>query len=155
MPCLWLNHNKSQIFINVAIFDANGLVDLGGGEVDFGAGNINDHMFKALVDTGAQRTMISKAAAQKLKLRPIGKFPVLGVGGVSYHNNYLFNVGFVVGSKGSGENEYKFEAHILQDLIQGGELDLENAGFDVLLGMDVLATGSLAVEGVGTFSFSF
>jgi hypothetical protein len=39
--------------------------------------------------------------------------------------------------------------------IQGAELGFEGRGFDALLGMDVIATDSLAIEGIGTFSFSF
>jgi hypothetical protein len=44
---------------------------------------------------------------------------------------------------------------ILPPPIHGGEITSTGGQFDVLLGMDVISTGSLAVEGIGTFSFSF
>ncbi len=112
-------------------------------------------MFKALVDTGAQSTMISKNAAQKIGLKPIGRVPIMGVGGVSNHNNYLFQVGFVMQVADDETNQNIRQIHVLQGQIEGAEMVIEGAGFDVLLGMDVISTGSLAVEGSGTYSFSF
>jgi hypothetical protein len=44
---------------------------------------------------------------------------------------------------------------VFHDAIQGAELAIGQGGFDVLLGMDVIGMGSLAVEGSGTYSFSF
>jgi hypothetical protein len=44
---------------------------------------------------------------------------------------------------------------VFQNVIQGVELAIGPGGFDVLLGMDVIGMGSLAVEGSGTYSFSF
>lgn len=158
MPCVWLQHNKSQLFMNVTIIDATKVTDL------LSSNNGNDapkagqkpQMFKALVDTGAQSTMISKSAAKKIGLKPIGKVPIMGVGGVSNHNNYLFHVGFVMQvPDDGGANQNILQMHVLQAQIQGAEMDLVGAGFDVLLGMDVISTGSLAIEGSGTYSFSF
>jgi hypothetical protein len=47
------------------------------------------------------------------------------------------------------------KVHVLQTVIHGVEFDPGNAGFDVLLGMDVIRTGTLVVQGDGNFSFSF
>ena len=55
------------------------------------------HVFRALIDTGAQSTCITSTAAEKVGLVPIGKVPILGVSGLQYHNNYLFKVGFAFG----------------------------------------------------------
>ncbi len=153
MPCVWLQHNKSQLFINVAIIDANKIADLVGGVLEEQVQPPT--MFKALVDTGAQGTMISANVAKTLSLRPIGKAQVMGVGGMSEHNNYLFNVGFTMSEPEIEPGVARITLHLIQTPIQGGELNLEGAGFDVLLGMDVLSTGSLAIEGIGTYSFSF
>ena len=156
MPCVWLQHNKSQLFMNVGVLDASHVQDLISTEVSIDDFNIGNQMFKALVDTGAQKTMVSKAAAEKVGLRPIGTVPVMGVGGVSQHQNYLFHIAFVLRVQLSGDAREEVAAiHTLPDPIEGAELDLEGAGFDVLLGMDILSTGSLAVEGSGTYSFSF
>lgn len=45
-------------------------------------------------------------------------------------------------------------AHVNPTVIAGGELPLSH-GFDVLLGMDILSSGSLKIEGNGQASFSF
>jgi hypothetical protein len=53
-------------------------------------------MFQALLDTGAQRTMISTNVVNTLNLTPVGSIPIQGVGDkVSFHNGYLFHVAFV------------------------------------------------------------
>jgi hypothetical protein len=39
-------------------------------------------------------------------------------------------------------------------IVQVGQHQHDNAGFDVLLGMDIIRAGSLKIEGNGTFSFS-
>jgi hypothetical protein len=44
--------------------------------------------------------------------------------------------------------------HINPVPVYGGELPV-GAGFDVLLGMDILSSGSLKIEGSGHYSFSF
>jgi len=102
-------------------------------------------MFKALIDTGAQGSMISSNVAAQLGLFAVGKTAIQGIGpAVTYHNAYLFHVGFMVASA----------LHVLPVPIQGGEF-APTHGFDVLLGMDVIGVGSLKVEGNGGFSFSF
>jgi hypothetical protein len=121
----------------------------------------NPPLFKALLDTGAQTTMISPNVANTLGLTPIGQIPIQGVGpAVTYHNAYLFHVAFVIPllhmgqpiAAGGGVGTMIF---IHPPPIHGGEITSTGGQFDVLLGMDVISTGSLAVEGIGTFSFSF
>ena len=141
--------------MDVAVFDAINIQGLlsDSSSIELNSG---DHMFKALVDTGAQKTMISRVAAKKIGLRPIGSVPVIGVGGQSHHNNYLFHIAFIVKEReDKSNNQLEIGIHTLAEPIEGAELNLEGTGFDVLLGMDVISTGSLAVEGSGTYSFSF
>lgn len=87
MPCIWGNHNNSQIFLEVAVFP-----------VDFDRQTApvkqQPGIFKALLDTGAQSTCITSDVAGKVGLEPIGKVPVSSVSGIQYHNNYLFKIGF-------------------------------------------------------------
>jgi len=51
--------------------------------------------------------------------------------------------------QGSPEGQIKGNMHVFQKPIQGTELGFDGKGFDVI------ATGSLSVEGNGTYSFSF
>jgi hypothetical protein len=47
------------------------------------------------------------------------------------------------------------QLHLINIPIQGAEFDAGQGGFDVLLGMDVISTGSLKVEGDGSFSWAW
>lgn len=99
--------------------------------------------------------MVSKSVAERVGLRPVGKVRILGVNGIEYHNNYLFQVAFVLADGAPGSTNPTVSVHVLDREISGAELNMEQADFDVLLGMDVLSNCSLAVEGGGTFSLSF
>jgi Aspartyl protease len=151
MPCMWLQHNKRQIFLDVAIIRPD--------DLHAGAGTLTasaPKSFKALLDTGATATCITKNVADLVGLLPIGKVPIHGVSGLSYHNNYLFYVGFQVARNDFADLPGQvMETHVADVYVQGAELIIPGGEFDVLLGMDILSTGSLAVEGSGTFSFSF
>lgn len=155
MPCIWATHNKSQLFLTVAIVPPSWFV---GGQVTVPAGS-SIQIFQALVDTGATGTAISANVATKVGLQPSGKMQVYGVSGSQYHNYYMFHVGFLVGTvtqtQGGAAGQFQGQVSVFNDVIQGAELALGQGGFEVLLGMDILGKGSLAVEGGGTFSFSF
>ena len=121
------------------------------------------HLATALVDTGATTTCVSGAYAGRVGLQPVGKMAMHGVGGPVYHNSYLFHVGFpfamppgvlMPGSPPPRPGEVQFQVHILAKVIHGAEFQAPPA-FEVLLGMDVLSTGTLVVQGDGSFSFSF
>jgi hypothetical protein len=112
--------------------------------------------FTALIDTGATATCISPRAANSVGLRPLGKVRVRGAAGIQYHNYYAFHVGFPSPQHAPPGQHAAVRTYVFHLLIQGSELAIGPvAGFDVLLGMDVIGSGSLAVEGIGTFSFSF
>jgi hypothetical protein len=160
MPVLWGQHNGSQVFIQVGIIDAStfqGVSVVAGRQLPTMQ---NPTLFTALIDTGAQVTMISPVVAQTLGLRPIGQMPVQGVGhAISHHNAYLFHVAFVLPLPsgvaqvpGSGINTIIF---VMPNPIYGAEITSTGGNFDVLLGMDVIASGSLKVEVSGHFSFAF
>ena len=154
MPCLWGRHNNSQVFLTVGIIDAGVVKITGTGR--FGASAPLPHMFQALLDTGAQRTMISTNVVNTLNLTPVGSIPLQGVGDkVTYHNGYLFHVAFVfpVTSLIPGTATSRAIYSNLKP-IYGGELTSTGGVFDVLLGMDIISSGSLKVDGDGTFSFS-
>ncbi len=157
MPCLWGQHNNSQVFLTVGIIDSASVNVTGTGR--FGASAPPPNLFQALIDTGAQATMISTNVVTTLNLTPIGKRPIQGVGpNVTYHNEYLFRVAFLfpvlsphqIGVLGARA----VNAMYTSKPIHGAELSFTGLGFDVLLGMDIISTGSLKIEGNGTFSFS-
>ena len=148
MPCIWGQHDNSKIFLKVAI--------LPDGSSRGKTNPTQARFFKALVDTGAESTCITKAAAEQVGLSPIGRIPVQGVSGVQTHNNYRFQVGFPLGRtiNKDGKDILGTLCMFHQD-IEGSEFDSGVNDFDVLLGMNILSIGSLKVEGNGTFSFSF
>lgn len=154
MPCLWLQHNNSQLFVSLGILDA--IAANIAATPPIGGQIASPRMFLALVDTGAQRTMISNNVVNALGLPPQGKIPIQGVGHtVTYHNGYLFHVAFTLPIIVQGKpvpNQLAVFVH--PSVIYGAELTAVT-GFDVLLGMDILSSGSLKVEGSGHFSFSF
>jgi len=118
--------------------------------------------FTALVDTGASSTCITPKVAEMVGLQAIGKVPIQGVSGPNYHNNYLFHIGFPLSQNTQGSLTAKGDK-VISDVslsvfdmkIEGAELQLHGDQFNVLLGMDVIGTGSLKLEGNGTASFSF
>jgi hypothetical protein len=159
MPCIWGQHNGSQLLLSVAILPAlTGIIQGApyNGEVV---------AVKALVDTGATTTAISQKHAARIKLQPVGKVPIQGVGGIQNHNSYLFLVAFpfalppgvtLAGLPPPGPGQVQGQIQVLERAIQGCDFPGgSSADFQVILGMDVLRTGSLVVQGNNTFSFSF
>jgi hypothetical protein len=98
--------------------------------------------------------MISSNVAIQLNLPVLGKVQVQGIGPhVTHHNAYLFHVAFVIPIISPGQviapgSTVQAVAHVLPNPILGGEITASGY-FDVLLGMDVIAAGSLKVEGNG------
>ena len=150
MPCIWGTHNKSQLFIPVTVLPVPSGATAP--QVPL-AGNL--FLFNALIDTGAQSTCISPHVAATVGLQPLGKMQIFGVSGAQFHNYYLFFVGFPLGAFTPSTQQFQGRVDVFDRPIQGAELAIGQAGFDVLLGMDVIGTGSLAVEGSGRYSFSF
>jgi Aspartyl protease len=160
MPCIWGQHSGSQLLCAVTI-----LPHTIGSSAQPGAAYSGAMVaaVRALIDTGATTTCISANVVQQVGLQPIGKIQVQGVSGIVHHNGYLFCVGFPFALLPSSPlpalaapppaGAALAQLHILQKVIQGCDFP-GAANFDVLLGMDVISTGSLVVQG-GTNSFSF
>lgn len=87
MPCIWGQHNNSQLFVPVAILPPT--VSQATGHYPGPSIVVN-----ALVDTGATTTGITAKYAGQLQFQPVGKVPIHGVGGVQHQNSYLFKVAF-------------------------------------------------------------
>jgi hypothetical protein len=163
MPCIWGQHNGAQLFLVVVILPANSATLTAAPHGATYNGPL--HPAQALVDTGATITAISKRLAGALGIQPIGKTPVHGAGGLVNQNQYLFHVGFPFAMMGQPTlpglpapqpGQVTVNAQVLQKVIQGVEFNNASAPFDVLLGMDVISSGSLVVQGgQSSFSFSF
>jgi len=80
--------------------------------------------------------------------------PVQGVGpSLTYHRAFLFYVAFVIPMPNSQQAQSL--VYVNPAPIHGAEISAGAGVFDVLLGMDIISTGSLKVEGNGQFSFCF
>jgi hypothetical protein len=153
MPCIWGQHNGSQLFCQVVILPPNGAVPP------------NSVAVQALIDTGATTTGITTALAAQLQMQPVGIIQIHGVGGLQNHNSHLFLIGFPFafppgtplppGHPPAAPGHMPVQLHVQQKVIQGCAFNGGNAPFQVLLGMDVISLGSLVVQGNGSFSFSF
>jgi hypothetical protein len=155
MPITWGRHDNKRIFLDVVI-----LGEADAALVHRGQPPSRLQLFKALIDTWASGTCITRQTATKMGLAPIGKIPIQGVFGANYHNSYLFYFGLMVQSApiaGANVSSQQFgqQLHMLPTPIEGAEFEAGNHGFDVLLGMDVITSGSLAVGGNGTFSWAW
>ena len=80
-----------------------------------------------IIDTGATSTMISEKIAKELELIPSGTVSIAGVHGTKKANQYRVDI--------------DLGGYILQDHPVSGASG--NAGFDLLIGMDILFMGDL------------
>ncbi len=83
----------------------------------------------ALWDTGATNSVISTKLASKLNLPPVGITRVNGVGGVHETRQFLVSIQL--------QNKVTYSPVLVTE----GDF----ADFDLLIGMDIIATGSFAV----------
>ncbi len=149
MPSIQGNHNGRAAIVTIAIIDAANYENHKASDDRVLKGAIP---FRALIDTGATRTMIATRVVKRLNLGLVNKLDFAGLGGVSRRNGYLFHVAFYALPPSSASEVSNI--HIFTKVINGGELSDEYT-FDVLLGMDVLTSGNLRIDKVGTFEFSF
>jgi hypothetical protein len=115
--------------------------------------------FNALIDTGATTTMITSRVAAAIGLRAVNRLSYHGLDGPSWRPGHLFHLAFLAG--------VIQEVDLVQDqgmpmdrllvcakVINGGEIT-NTPSFDVLIGMDIISTGTLTVSKGGSFSFDF
>ena len=97
--------------------------------------------YKALIDTGATNTCISPKIIEDLSLIPEGKRPVLTATHETSAN--LFHVSFYIPIAAQIGKDLRFDAHETSN-VEVTEIMQPN-NFDVLLGMDILASCSLFI----------
>lgn len=100
---------------------------------------------RAVVDTGANSTVLSRPLVNRLALPSRGKRNVHGAGGLNMHELFDFEIGFVVPYTGGTRFEF------IDGLVQGMGW-IGHPEFDVLLGMDVLSRCELTTRPDRTFS---
>lgn len=95
---------------------------------------------KAVWDTGATHTVISKNVIQQLSLKPTGKVNAHGVHGSNAVNTYLVHIGL--------PNRFLVPSIRV--------LEGKMAGTDVLIGMDIITKGDFVVSNAkGKTAFEF
>jgi len=139
MPCLSIQYNpKVGPIIQVMIWKPG--VVLGGSTP---GAPMNANLYNALIDTGASCSSISDKVIKAEGLTPSGKQPVGGVHGNHPTNAYSFLLGvpFISGQQASGV----MNASVRAFNINGIEF-IPLPGLDVLLGRDVICTGSFTLS---------
>ena len=149
MPLIRGSHNGRAAIVTIAIVDAAKYKEHRQSAQPVFKGALP---FKALIDTGATRTMIASRVVTKVGLQQVNKIEFSGLGGTTWRPGYLFHVAFYK-SPPTDQTEVS-TIQVLNRAINGGEL-LDEHTFDVLLGMDVLTTGNLHINKDRTFSFLF
>ncbi|MDO5331456.1 MAG: retroviral-like aspartic protease family protein [Bacillota bacterium] len=96
-------------------------------------GNESGKKVLATWDTGATGSVITERLARELNLVSYGKSQSFGIGGTVINNVYLVDV------------ELPGSVNISGVRVSGSQ-ELDNAGFDVLIGMDIIGCGDFAVS---------
>ncbi|MFM5924902.1 MAG: retroviral-like aspartic protease family protein [Novosphingobium sp.] len=110
----------------------------------------NQHQYRALVDTGAQRSVIARSIAADLKLMRTGHMQFAGLHGPKTHTRYLAAIAFWVKRIPPSASHRDYESAELtlfsiEEPFEIVDMD-ENANFEMILGFDILK--------LFTFSFS-
>lgn len=134
MPCLasHFNTQQQQLFFDLSISASSLHPDR----------HDNPSPCRALIDTGATNTCISPRLVKELKLIPVGKMEMVGLGGIIVQPYYIIDVYL----------PFKNESF----LITGLHVSVFHAqdGLDVLMGMDIIGLGHLSVDAfAGRFTF--
>jgi hypothetical protein len=112
------------------------------------------HEYRALLDTGAQRTCLSRDVISKENLQHHGKRPIQNVHGVERHYLYWVTTGFVCERVERvfdpvGEKTYFGLAEPLE------VIDIaNNYWFDAIVGMDLIAKCDFRLERDGNFALT-
>ncbi|MCK4312600.1 MAG: retroviral-like aspartic protease family protein [Candidatus Cloacimonetes bacterium] len=89
------------------------------------------HKIKAIWDTGATNTTITKALATNLKLKPVGKVTVKGVNSTSIEDTYLLDI--------------YLPNKVVVKALKVTECSALSSDFKMLIGMDIIGLGDFAI----------
>lgn len=157
MPYIQGRHNGRAAYIDIAIVEAARYREHKESRQPVLRGI---RPFRALIDTGATSTMITRRVVALLGLQPTTKLRYRNKDGDIWTTAYLFHVVFygkTLPMPGDSEEDGESlisQTHVCTKVITGGEIEDQDS-FDVLLGMDVISTGNLTINVDGTFGFAF
>jgi hypothetical protein len=96
---------------------------------------------KALWDTGASSSVVSKKTAEDMKLVPTGTTRMSSAGGVDIVNTYTVNIGL--------PNKVGFPG------VRVAQCSDESGDFGAIIGMDIITSGDLAITNTPQTVMSF
>lgn len=151
MPCISGSYQSSgSLFIDVVILGEEILPSGSEGAEDQTI-DAKVPQVRALIDTGASRTCLTREVAQAAGLSIVGKQDMISASETTAVNTYLFSLGIPVVHEVDPTGRAKGSLAVFPS-IEGMEFNAVNAGFGVLLGMDVLSKCSFKMDFDGHFS---
>lgn len=142
MPAIDWRHNRERLLLPTVVFPG------------FNSRNPTESVrIEGLFDTGATGTGIRRDIAETLMLRPKGQRRVYTANGMMMATEYVIRIGFVCGDY----TDPSFQPDARQPYV----LDKEMLGFELqpgfayplLVGMDIIGAGDLAVGRDGRAKF--
>ena len=113
------------------------------------------HLCDALVDTGADKTSITKSVADQLQLEPSGKIDLQTAGGLVSANVYDVKVGLLIPTGHDKVGNIQGEIQILENPIRAPEFYEGKSPYRALIGRDILSAGVLTLSPDGHYSFAY
>jgi hypothetical protein len=151
MPFIQGRHNGRAAYVEVAIVDAARYQEHKQSQEPVLTGV---RPFRALIDTGATSTMITRSVVRTLGLQPATKVLYRNKDGLIWTAAYLFHAVFYPPLPSADNVRTVSRTFVFKRVITGGEIE-DQPSFDVLLGMDVITSGKLTISSDGTFRFEF
>jgi len=112
------------------------------GKEEFNKGTTNVYQTKALWDTGATGSVITKDTGAKLGLKPISMVQVTHAGGTSYQNQFLVNI--------------RLPNNVIIPAVKVTECHDNVGNFGAIIGMDIITAGDFALTNInGKSRFTF
>lgn len=142
MPLIEWRHNSKRLLLPVVVL------------APLSAANPNLSIrTTGLLDTGATGTGIRQDLAEELQLAPKGQRRVHTANGLIIASEYLVRIGFVCGDHRDPEFVAdQQQPFVLEEQILGFELQA-GFGYPLLIGMDVIGAGDLAITRDGNARF--
>ena len=110
---------------------------------------------KAQFDTGVDIICITRRVVEYFEMKPRGKVEMISVTGIEEANTYTFTLGSITGKipqkVGGFTGRFSFFETILGSEIYTHDDD----DLDILIGMDIIGSGSLRLEPFGQWTFWF
>lgn len=103
--------------------------------------------------------MVSTAVVRQLGLISVNRLAYESLDGSSWKPGHLFHMAFIAGVAHhldivADRSDPMDRLLVCRKVINGGEITT-SPSFDVLIGMDVISTGTLTISNDGTFNFQF